>query len=178
LLAHLTLNRIKNINPIMAALSQQRGTAVMHVKRAVIAGKDDTHGRESTLGTLRALRKDDVDEINVEVTTGDTLFSNIPGHAKGVCKIDVEGYERNVLMGMREFIKSHPLMVYVVEVTPTWIREIDGSKAEDIVDIFIAAGHKAFVLDNRGVPREYKDISDVGFQANMVFARDPAGLLS
>jgi FkbM family methyltransferase len=176
LLSHIALNRIKNIHPIMAALAQQPGTATMHVKRAAIEGKDEAQGRESTLGTLRELRQDGVDSIDVEVITGDVLFSEIPSHAKGVCKIDVEGYERNVLMGMREFIRSHPLMVYVVEVTPAWITEIDGGKAEDIVDIFIAAGHKAFILDNRGVPREYKCMAEVGFQANMVFAREPARL--
>jgi len=128
------LGSIKNVTLHSLALGDQAGTA------ALFSEDEGTGG--SSLNPSEPRRK----AIPVQVETGDSLVKNTDLEAPDIIKIDVEGFEPHVLLGMREIIaQKRPIIALeilflskeqIFEIIPqgyriSYIRESDGQLFED-----------------------------------------------
>jgi FkbM family methyltransferase len=118
------------------ALGEQAGTATLF---------DGDEG-SGTGGSSLSLSKAKTSGIEVQVKTGDSLVADGILSAPDIVKIDVEGFEPNVLRGMREIIaEKMPVIAMEIlflpldrihEIIPSgykirYIRESDGQLCED-----------------------------------------------
>jgi FkbM family methyltransferase len=114
------------------ALGSSPGRAVLHVP-----------GSGSGSGSLLAHYAPDVqDLIDVDVTTLDMLLADRHTTSPCLLKLDVEGFERNVLRGGREALRRlHPTIIW--EVNPTSMSAA-GHHLEHLLDAFTEAGYHRF----------------------------------
>jgi FkbM family methyltransferase len=129
--ANAELNQLSEMNLHQLALGNQNGTVRLE-------NCDDEN-----VGTT--LRHNAAEGCETPIRKGDELFAAIPASAQGICKIDVEGFELEVLRGMQQFIHEHPQMSYVVEVTPEWLSSL-GDSAEKLFQVFLAEGFQAYEI--------------------------------
>jgi hypothetical protein len=132
------LNRLRNVDCHRLALG--RGAA--EVKFSSALGEDP----RAVVGD----RAEDGPSINVPMNTGEALLADVPPTARGVCKIDVEGFEYEVVSGMRSFIASYPGFAFCVEITSDWIRRQSGVEAGAVIDLFGQCGFETFLMDRHG----------------------------
>lgn len=164
---HVVLNRMWNVRTFQIAMGSTPGVAKLQIPHG---NKPNQRLAESTWGNLRNDEPDDCESVSVMVDTGDNLLNDIPVGARGVCKIDVEGYEMEVLLGMQHFIESHPNVQYCVEVTDQWLEACSGVNSEQLIAWFLARGFSGFVLKRDGSksPLRTRRIEQ---QMDIVFAR-------
>lgn len=134
---NLALNDLDWVVTHNVGLGNQKGVALLN-------GCNDM-GVGSTLRDDAA--QDETCEIQIEV--GDDLFQNIPPDAQGICKIDVEGFELQVLQGMQQFIQNHPNIAYIIEVTDAWLNDLGGS-SEALFDILTMQGYSPYEITLEG----------------------------
>lgn len=82
-----------------------------------------------------------VEGSGVSLRRGDDIASSIPAGVDLLVKIDVEGYEEQVIAGMASTL-GRARTAWLVEVTDYWLRERGGS-AESLFATFHAAGYRA-----------------------------------
>lgn len=148
LVAHLRGNRIANVTARRLALGDTAVEAATLTVPDLPGGAPDA---ESSVASLRT-GQDDGGGRRVEVRqeTGDRALADLGPATSGVCKIDVEGFELEVLRGMAGFLASHPRMSYCVEVTPGWLTESQGGAGE-LFRIFADAGLAPFLPAREGL---------------------------
>ena len=117
-------------------------------------------------------READIDHSQVlhcVIQKGDLMLEveELPGR---VClKVDVEGYEIQVLKGLAQILEKK-VDHAIVEVSPDWIGGADG--VEELFSIMRTAGLKAYQLRANGqIGRELKS-SDIERQVDVVFRRE------
>lgn len=64
-------------------------------------------------------------------------------------KVDVQGFELPVCLGMREVLSRHPNITCALEYCPAQIEEL-GFSAHEVLDFFRARGFKLFILERNG----------------------------
>lgn len=138
---HVALNRAANVELRQIALSD--GAAPETRVLSVPARPDGRQDGESALGSLGGVSESHMRQVDVSVDSGDRQLDDIPPEARGACKIDVEGWEMQVLRGMGSFVERHPRFSYCVEVTPAWLVEMGGASAEALVEFFRSRGFVA-----------------------------------
>lgn len=119
----IALNQLENVTVHHTALGNDVGTVVLQ-------GCND----ENVGSSLRTSKADD-DGCEVPLNPADNYLADIPQQQQGICKIDVEGYEHQVLLGLVGFIASHPNMSYIVEVTDEWLKA-SGSSSNILFEFF------------------------------------------
>jgi FkbM family methyltransferase len=134
---HAKLNQLDAMQLYQVALGNQNGTIRLH-------NCDDAH-----VGST--LRNGGDGGCEVSIQKGDDLFASIPSSAQGICKIDVEGYELEVLRGLQQFISSHPRISYIIEVTPKWLESL-GDSTEALFQVFFAQGFQAYEIQDKLLP--------------------------
>ncbi|KAB2641841.1 MAG: FkbM family methyltransferase [Verrucomicrobia bacterium] len=130
------LSPINNVTMHSVALGDQAGTATL------FDGDEGSGTGGSSLSPAKARNRG----IEVRVETGDALVKNTDLPAPDIVKIDVEGFEPNVLLGMREIISQKMPVIaleilfltkeQILEIIPQgyrirYIRESDGQLCED-----------------------------------------------
>ena len=149
------INKVENITLINAAVGREDSTSQL----------SDAFS-SSQLSNMRPGGSKGP-SLKVEIVMADKILVSLPPNARGACKIDVEGFEFEVLKGMHYFISTHPWIEYCVEVTEPWIKECSGSEASAqlIYNIFTDNGFKAYKLGTTGdlleihnIPKEQSDI--------------------
>jgi FkbM family methyltransferase len=158
---HVAINRISNVTLHQLALGNERGTVVLK-------GCTDDTGFTTARPDFRLDSEEARREVPLE--TGDTLFQSIPVDAVGLCKIDVEGMEYAVVTGMLEFLATHPMFMYYVEITDDWLKQMGGS-AQDIFDLFHRYGFEAYHYVARGDGQFVRLTSPIAdqYQYNVLF---------
>lgn len=73
--------------------------------------------------------------VRVKVKKLDSLIKTLDLEKIGLCKIDVEGFELEVLEGMSNIITKLETCKFIVEISPTYLCD-NGRKAEDIYKFF------------------------------------------
>ncbi len=140
---HVDVNRIKNTELYACALFDRTSTIDLKV--------ENEGGKSSVRSSA-----DFGEVVNVPAERFDTLVTDIPSNARGVCKIDVEGAEMNVLKGMTDFINTHPNIAYIIEISPSWLEEF-GYSVADLVNMFKPLGFKFYeAVGIEGDLREHK----------------------
>jgi FkbM family methyltransferase len=114
---------------------------------------------------------DDRYDMVVPVVTADELFA---GRSFDVVKIDVQGFEPEVLLGMRRIVHESPGIVLVIEFFPTPLRD-RGLKPEAVLDQYRAMGFSLAVHDDWGIGKcavedvvEYCDSAGPNGQVNLI----------
>jgi FkbM family methyltransferase len=111
-------NNLRNVVVHTVALGDADGTRFLEV------------GDHSGTATLR--RSATAGEA-VKVRRGDTILIDLQQGAPVLLKVDVEGFEERVLLGLDRFLSAGRVLV-LVEVTDSWLRE-DGSSAKSLFDL-------------------------------------------
>jgi len=125
LTAHIGDNRIKNIEGLCLALGAKQGTA------EVVDNEEDT--------SRTFLRSDSSDRGKESMVTVETLdsFAKFRGLEKiDFLKIDVEGFESEILAGALQLLSRHAIKVIQVELDERSLGR-SGSKKSDVVALLI-----------------------------------------
>ena len=153
--AHVVLNRIANVNLYNCALYDEDTN--LQLKWASNEGgggnfRPDVVTNEESLADVKAHKFDGLIDIAID--------------NRGICKIDTEGSEVKIIRGMKEFIKIHKKIIYVIEITPDWYISFGDSYTE-IFKILEEAGFIAYDISKDGSLSKF---SKVNFnQKNIVF---------
>lgn len=118
LLEHnLRLNRLTNVTPFRSAVGARRGSVCL---------------RNSTenFGDHRVCASGQSTGEQVAMTSIDDVLADLPARPVSVAKIDVQGFELEVLRGMRRTLERNPDMVIVLEVFPAGLQDAGASAAE------------------------------------------------
>ncbi len=129
-----------------------------------------THNGGATLCSGRfENNRDRIVSYEVMVTTGDSLFSKIEMKGNVFLKIDVEGFEQEVLDGMAGVL-SQKIHHAIIEITPEWIGGLNGVKK--IFQTMEQHGFNSFLVSENGriaksvVPEDIINQEDVLFVKN------------
>lgn len=95
------LSHLENVTGHPLALSDERGIAHLYVPK-----------KGSAFGSLHDNGQTDLEEIQINKTTGDVLVFEEGFLPPRVIKIDTEGHEVEVLAGMKQLISSHRPVVF------------------------------------------------------------------
>lgn len=126
----LTLNEITNVSIISDALSDAPGTLSLHVNETNVAGSSFVNAKDGG-------------DISVNVRTLDSFAYP----TLSFIKIDVEGFEYNVLLGAEGTItRCKPTIL--LEYSPEYYAKYDGSHSEKIVSFLFEKGYILFDLDD------------------------------
>ncbi len=136
----LELNGIKNVTTIPDALSNKEGKMTLFINPENVAGSSFVNDAEN-------------EKLNVDVKTLDSYnFEKVD-----FMKIDVEGFEYNVLRGAEQTIaKHHPKILF--EFSPAYYRK---NSPSDILDILLFFKKNGYVLvDLEDKDKEIEDIEN------------------
>ena len=148
------LRKTKNITLSQLALSKKPGTLQLHVK--------SFHGHHS-LGDTAA--SPTVEKIDVEVETVDRYCSTHGIERIDFLKIDVEGFEDDVLEGATSMLKDHRIGFVLFELRHSILASVD-KHAKDIFTPLIENGYSIFTLDGRTLATdELENPSDADYLA-------------
>jgi FkbM family methyltransferase len=128
---HIEENGLSHVEPINAALGDAEGTAELYFP-----------GSHSGIGTLVTGRGDNGDHVTVTVKRGDQFGSRLDPNRPTLIKIDVEGYEYQVLQGMDELL-ARPETAVVLEVTDSMLRGA-GASARMLYDRLEGFGYSGY----------------------------------
>ncbi len=160
-----TSQRVGRVQVWQKALSDHAGTMTLRVNPGWLGGSTlrPDPNRDSRTGIF-------VQEIEVEVARGDDLSLELPGDARLIIKIDVEGHEPAVIRGMSKLLAR--AQGVVVEVTPVWLGGAAGVAA--LLDEMRGRGFEAWELDSLLAPRPRRcqrvEVQERE-QTNVLFAR-------
>lgn len=94
------------------------------------------------MNTLGAAASENSSHQKCRVARFDTLFSDADLLAISLVKIDVEGYEMQVLRGMGSALMRMSSAAFVVEITPTWLQK-NGATVEELYSHMERNGFRA-----------------------------------
>jgi FkbM family methyltransferase len=151
LVSNLKLNDVRNVTALGIAAGDRDGEADFY----------EAHGRNRGASSLRLAAEEAGDEAEsratrVQVRRLDSVVSDAHLPRLRLVKIDVEGYELEVMRGLEPLLVRGARPSIVVELTPSW----SGEEASDYVATFCSRHRlKAYRLDRdrlfsgRGVTR-------------------------
>jgi FkbM family methyltransferase len=131
LAGHFGINRISGTKLFNCALGDEAGEAML-----------SQPGNQTGQSTLLA-SDEPGKSVPVQVRTGDELFADIAFTGRTIMKIDVEGFELQVLRGLKRTLSERIDFAYV-EVTPEKLESI-GESAQAVYDFMSQLGFKAAV---------------------------------
>ena len=103
----------------------------------------DSSGRHTLAPT------DDFRSVSVNVVTGDSVVQSGEAQQPNLMKIDVEGYELEVLRGMPETLSSPSLRFVICEVHVSFL-EAKNEQPDQVQELLAAAGFNKFDRSFRG----------------------------
>lgn len=116
---NIAANGLQNVQARRAAVGDREG----HCRMAVHA---TNFGDHRVAGGSEGAEE-------VPMVTVDSVLSGVTGKI-GLIKIDVQGYETNVIRGMRETLRRNPNVILFIEVFPEGL-EAAGSSASELVEL-------------------------------------------
>lgn len=145
---NIVLNKFTNIIVFPYGLAEKKSSMDLYIDGDYNSGRNSViqlkHLKDKNSLTCNFLALDDV--------IAQEIIENIR-----VCKIDVEGYEFPVLLGMKNSIKFMKNTLFLVEISPTFYSQL-GYKTEDIYNFFSTYGyHPKFGL-NKNKNIQYDEI--------------------
>lgn len=134
---NIALNHLGNVEVLTVALGSADAVQKMFVDTRPGSGKHSL------------LSVDDYQQVDIEVRTGDGLSATRPGSPPSVVKIDVEGFEIEVLKGMEKTLAETRCRVVMCEVHTNVLQE-NGNDPEMVEQVLRAAGFNSFERTTRG----------------------------
>jgi FkbM family methyltransferase len=150
----IALRNTKNITLSQLALGSEPGTLQLHVK--------SFHGHHSLGDTSSSPT---VEKIDVEVDTVDRYCATNEIERIDFLKIDVEGFEEDVLKGAASMLKNQNIGLVLFELRRTILDSI-GKNGKDIFTPLMDRGYTVFTLDGRTLaPEELENPADADYLA-------------
>jgi FkbM family methyltransferase len=146
--ANIRLNELQNVTAINAAVSD-------HACRVPIyLDKNGNLGGSTTVADVAASKGDEVEAIVEGDTLPNLISPDVLCRAR-LIKIDVEGAELPVLQGLASLLPRLALNAeLIMEINASALAQ-RGSKPDELLDLFRAAGFSPFFLDNQYTPAFY-----------------------
>jgi FkbM family methyltransferase len=169
LLNHLQINQMTNVLPFNWAMSNSTGIVNLHT----CPGNDGGHG----LADVDA-RYDPEERARVTLQPTfaiplDSLFSSVqPGAVKAI-KLDTEGFELQVLQGMRKLLDTAKVPIVICEINHSLLPHV-GVTEQQIRDFMLELGYTIIFDDPQTgqlTPLEATQPAPTNFVFNLVFAR-------
>lgn len=130
-LENISLNNFKNIKLINKGLGHEKATAFLYNVNA------NNSGMQRLL--TQAPPKSSYEKMKVEIDTLDNCIASMEIPSPSLIKIDVEGYEYNVLLGAEQTLLRHKPVMFI-ELDDNNLRE-QGSTAETLVEFLVQMGY-------------------------------------
>ena len=134
LLDNIVLNDCRNIIPYNFALSNYQGNSIFLISE-----------KHTGLNKLGSENIENTKQYRVPVFLLDRVITNSKEIA--LIKIDVEGAEFLVLLGMTELLKSGKIKYLIIEITPKFLKEF-GHRKEMIYDLLDRYGYSPLIKEN------------------------------
>ena len=129
------------VNSICVALSDEKGTARMNV---FADGKEVYNSLGSTSSPKREIPEGG---IEVRTTTLDALLNKVPPNSRCFAKIDVEGYQHQVLMGGIQQLSRLKNIALMVEMNE-WASQQCGFSTRNSIELLHSCGFNSFVTND------------------------------
>ena len=135
-------------------------TAVGNTEKTAVLSLGNLTG--SSLVSLPGIRTNKT--VEVEVVSLDSFFSEKNWPSADLVKIDIEGYERFALEGMRGLIKRNRGLNIIIELNPLLL-EVSGTTAEELLCLLVELDFRRVgvlwkEVKFREIPRDIKYIAD------------------
>ncbi|CAG7855865.1 hypothetical protein MCAMS1_00152 [biofilm metagenome] len=130
--SHLTINGIKNCHPFNIGISNKQGSLELNMFT-------DQHS-----GTCSFINTSEIhDSVSVPVKKLDDVLTNDKLLSPVLVKIDVEGFEFNVLQGMEQMLDRADIHI-ICEITDEWLVKT-GSSAASLVEFLRKRGFSVYL---------------------------------
>ena len=154
------INRVENANILNVLI----GDSKKEFKKFQINTMMSVDSRVSSL-------KSNFEEVDVMSTSIDLICKeyNIQKESSVFIKIDTQGYEEEVLKGMKELLSTFEQYCIVMEFAPYWLEEAGTNPEKFIREVFSSFNVCEFPIDNSFYPidlLEYQKNTLKPFQAN------------
>lgn len=135
---HIELNRMSNITAVARALGDRAGHIRLHEHDAGDSGMTSVLSRPGVEG----------EGVEVAMSTLDDLTTELGISRLDVIKLDVEGFEPEVILGGRKVLERYrPALA--IELTPKWSAGRQAS-LEEAGDVLRSLGYKMFAMRSNG----------------------------
>ena len=171
------------IEPAPATAAALRATISANGIEDIVAVKELAAGAEQGLSTLAVSHNSTKSSLipfdtaaNTTVASVAPLDTILGGLVPDMVKIDVEGWEPQVVEGMKAILRANPDIILIMDFEPAHIRST-GLSAAGWVDRLFAAGLQIFEIDERSgelTPLRTRGLEEI-VSLNVVIARnDPS----
>jgi FkbM family methyltransferase len=117
-------NAIKNIELVRAAVGESQGEIVIYLP-----------GNDAVVHSPSAFASDPTfTELKVDMISLDTFAPLNDGQPIDLMKIDVEGFEPNVVAGMKQMARSGTIRNVMCEFNTGWLRRNHGASADSLFE--------------------------------------------
>ena len=111
-----------------------------------------------------------IKDSDVEITTLDNFMPYLSNKNIALMKIDVEGYELEVLKGGKDLITKYHVPFVVLEFSPSYLKEV-GSDPRELAQFFVDNGYKISLTSF--LSKDFISVDELlikaGFQVNCYF---------
>lgn len=175
--------KVVAIEPAPATAQALRATVHANGIGGIVTVKELAAGAEQSLGTLAVAQNSTMSTLryanggpSTVVATIVPLDAILDGTVPDMIKIDVEGWEADVLEGMKAILRANPDVIVLMDFEPAHIRST-GLSAASWVERLHAAGFDIFEIDERNgelAPLRKSGLEEI-VSINVVIARgDPS----
>jgi FkbM family methyltransferase len=147
--------KVVAIEPAPAAVQALRATVDANGLGGIVTVKAFAAGAEQGLGTLSVAQNSTHSSLLPGDTAASTVVATVAplddaldGMLPDMVKIDVEGFEANVIEGMKTIFRANPDVIVIMVFEPAHIRST-GLSAASWVERLRAAGLDIFEIDER-----------------------------
>ena len=153
LLSNAALNDFKNIIPVNIGLSDAAEELCMNVSTGydawnTLSDKNKLNGNASIFDSTTVIHTQKLDEYLKSMHINQDKISLV--------KIDVEGWEKFVLLGGREFfMKANPVLMIEFDENNTWAA---GYLCHELYDLLLSFGYRIYRLQNGKLYEEEKKL--------------------
>ncbi|HTD66616.1 MAG TPA: FkbM family methyltransferase [Candidatus Limnocylindria bacterium] len=146
---NIALNGVPHVHSHRVAMGSKPGLSLFHVDP-----------NSPATNHLRNERTANEQCIEVEVQTVDATIQKIGQRSPGLLKIDVEGFECEVLLGAAESIQQNRWAAVLIEVCPSNLHRT-GRSVGDLISICDSLGCALFELTEQGHPGRELSLNDL-----------------
>ena len=150
--SNIALNGLNNILPYNLALSDRNENLYFSTM-----GFDQNLGARFTAKETATLKQHSLPQAKTPTQIKAIAFDNfLPNEKIDIIKIDVEGFELNVLRGMKGMLSQQQPLI-ITEFAPSNLKDIGRIEPRAMFDFVIKLGYKVAIIELNGELRNCKD---------------------
>lgn len=159
---NIALNRIKNITAIKKGVSNENGFLELHTSQ---------DGYDAWNSFARPICGDIFEKEMVEtIKLDDFIFETKIADRISLIKIDVEGWEKFVVLGGVQFLSKNQKAVLLIEFVDQHARNA-GYTCNELFQLLVSYGYTLYNIKNKILEKE--PIRDIYYYSNLVITKNP-----